>query len=82
MIYDHGRGACGPYGVDRNQECGADKFIGVVLRDEAAASYVDGVAMHWYDDGVSMPQCWIRFMTLTPKNGLCTVFLYKSAHSK
>ena len=50
MIYDFNRGSCGPYGPDRIQECGADKFIDVVLADESASSYVDGVAMHWYDD--------------------------------
>ena len=50
MIYDFNRGSCGPYGPDRIMECGADKFIDVVLADEGASSYVDGVAMHWYDD--------------------------------
>uniref|UniRef100_A0A914EDN8 Glucosylceramidase n=1 Tax=Acrobeloides nanus TaxID=290746 RepID=A0A914EDN8_9BILA len=70
MIYDQDRGSCGPYGVDGHQECGADKFIGVVLGDEAAASYVDGVSMHWYEDGFvnasmldsihnSYPEKWI-----------------------
>jgi hypothetical protein len=47
MVWDESRGACDPY---NKTTCGADKFVDVILADEAASSYVDGIAFHWYSD--------------------------------
>uniref|UniRef100_A0A914E762 Glucosylceramidase n=1 Tax=Acrobeloides nanus TaxID=290746 RepID=A0A914E762_9BILA len=47
MVWDESRGACDPY---NKTTCGADKFVDVILADQAASSYVDGIAFHWYAD--------------------------------